>query len=185
MDSIPSLLRKAGVSDFDGAMVTGFADLERGSFNAICKSPIYNEDLRDPANAHYKSATERSEPCRCYLTGTIISNHEDPCPNLHRAVYAGAAGIVGAAAADSPPGTFTHVHCVELAPDSPLAAVPLDACDPAILGPAAGVRGVWHLNCLRSVVAHDAAAGGAAVRLRVFAVRDADIRPHVPQTRTD
>ena len=182
MDMIPSLLQKAGITDFDGAMVTGFVDMARGSFNAICKSPIYGDDLRDPRNSDYKSAVESDEPCRCFLTGVIVSNHEAPCPNLSRAVYAGAAGIVGAAAADSPPGTFTHVHCLQLAPDSPLCGRPLADCHPAALGPAAGVAGVWHLNCLRSVVAADP-DGGAAVRLHVFAVRDGDIRPHVPQPR--
>jgi hypothetical protein len=185
MDAIPSLLRKAGITDFDGALVTGFVDLQSGSFSAICKAPIFNEDLRDPRNdAEYKRTILHPAPCRCYFVGALISNHQDPCPNLHHSVYAGAAGTVGSAAAAAPPsGASTHVHCLQLAPGSPLCAGPLADCDPAQLGPAAGVEGVWHLNCLDSVVATDAAAGGAAVRLRVFAVKDSDIRPHVPQTR--
>jgi hypothetical protein len=139
----------------------------------------------------YKSAVEPPAPCSCFLTGVIITNRAAPCPNLQHAVHTGASGEVGsaaaaaAAAADS--GAITHVHCLELAADGPHCARPLDACDAALLGqdPAGGVRGVacvWHLNCLRSVVAA-APGGGAALRLRVFAVRDADIRPHVPQAR--
>ena len=184
MDEVPALLRKSGLTDFDGAMVAGFVDLERGSFSAICKAPIYGDDLRDPRNDHYKSTVEHREPCRCYLVGAIISNMEAPCPNLHHSVYAGAAGTVGAAASPaSSSATSTHVHCLQLAPDSPLCALPLAECDPAMLGPGAGVHGVWHLNCLHSVVARDSILAGAAVRLHVFAVKDSEIRPHVPQTR--
>eukprot|EP00292_Cryptomonas_paramecium_P008209 CAMPEP_0113685182 /NCGR_PEP_ID=MMETSP0038_2-20120614/14504_1 /TAXON_ID=2898 /ORGANISM="Cryptomonas paramecium" /LENGTH=280 /DNA_ID=CAMNT_0000605189 /DNA_START=52 /DNA_END=890 /DNA_ORIENTATION=- /assembly_acc=CAM_ASM_000170 len=141
MDIVPSILSKAGIppDSYDGAMVVGFADLTQGNFSAICKSPIYREDLRDPRNdGEYKCTHQTPAACRCFLTGAIITNHHGPCPNLHHAVYDGSSGLVGGqqpSSSSSPKtGASTHIHCLQLAADSPLCARPLRDLAPADLG---------------------------------------------------
>ncbi len=154
----------------DSIVIAGFVEFSKCTFNALCRAPIFNQNLREDRENNMVTFSRSDKPVKGFIMGVVVTgvlNKErmQRCPNVRHFVFDGSAGAVMKSK-----GHSMHVHILELKETSvPVTNMNVNEICPEL------VEGVWHLVTTDSVVA----SGLDVFKLEVYSLKDEDIEPLV------